>query len=188
MGGTGDAANAAFEAQEALAMLKYHVDHYALLKLSSFILEEEIERFRQKNQGPIMTRAKEIFTRITCGAYSDLTSKFVSNDDQLVLVCEKKDGTTVTVDGLSDGTRDQLFLALRLAGIERHIENNAPLPLVIDDVLINFDDNRAKATLDVLGEFSQITQILFFTHHTRLHELTKKVIATDSMKEHILGN
>jgi len=188
MGGTREAADAAFEAQEALAMIKHHVDNYALLRLASFVLEEEIEQFRQKNQGPIMTRAKELFSRITCGAYSDLTSRFASNNDQLVLVCVKEDNSTVTVEDLSDGARDQLFLALRLAGIERHIENNAPLPLIIDDVLINFDDDRARATLEILGEVSKITQVLFFTHHARLNELAKTVVPTDGMTEHILGD
>ena len=169
-------------------MIKHHVDRYVLLSLASFILEEEIEQFRQKNQGPIMIRAKEIFTRITCGAYTDLTSRFAASNDQLVLLCVKRDGSTVTVEGLSDGTRDQLFFALRIAGIERHIENNAPLPLVIDDVLINFDDDRARATLEVLGEVAKITQVLFFTHHARLQELAKTIVPAADMTEHILGN
>ncbi|MFC1817477.1 AAA family ATPase [Thermodesulfobacteriota bacterium] len=186
MGGGREAADAAFEAQEALAMITKHADHYALLRLAFFVLEEEIEKFREKNQGPIMERAKEIFTRITGGAYIDLTSRFDA-DDKLVLVAVKKDHSTVTVAGLSDGTRDQLFLSLRIAGIERHIENNAPLPLIVDDILINFDDDRAKATLEVLGEVSAITQVLFFTHHTRLQELAKEVIPAGRMNEHVLG-
>jgi len=48
------------------------------------------------------------------------------------------------------------------------------LPLVLDDILINFDDLRAKATFEVLGKLSQKTQVLFFTHHTRLVEIAKQ--------------
>ena len=49
-------------------------------------------------------------------------------------------GDFSAVAGLSDGTRDQLFLALRLAGIENHLKDREPVPVIIDDVLINFDD------------------------------------------------
>ena len=56
----------------------------------------------------------------------------------------------VPVGGLSDGTRDQLFLALRLAGIEQHFQDREPVPLIIDDVLVSFDDARARATLKCL--------------------------------------
>src|SRR4051812_16598814 len=57
--------------------------------------------------------------------------------------------------GLSDGTRDQLFLALRLAGIAHHLKDREPVPLIVDDVLVNFDDARTKATLSCLVELAR---------------------------------
>jgi uncharacterized protein YhaN len=92
----------------------------------------------------------------------------------------------VAVDGLSDGTRDQLYLALRLASLERYAEHNEPLPLILDDVLIHFDDDRARAALEVLGEVAASTQILFFTHHARLVELAREAIPTDHLAEQTL--
>ena len=53
----------------------------------------------------------------------------------------------VQVEGLSDGTRDQLYLALRLAAIEHHVETVSPCPVILDDILINSDDARASAAL-----------------------------------------
>jgi hypothetical protein len=60
----------------------------------------------------------------------------------------------VPVEGMSDGTRDQLYLALRIAALEQHFRANGPMPVVADDLLINFDDRRAAAALRVLAELS----------------------------------
>jgi len=77
----------------------------------------------------------------------------------------------VRVEAMSEGTRDQLYLALRLATLERYLAHAEPLPLVIDDILVNFDDERSRATLEVLAELSRRTQVILFTHHARLRDL-----------------
>ena len=78
---------------------------------------------------------------------------------------------------MSEGTLDQLFLSLRLASLENYLEQNEPLPFILDDLLVNFDDKRTAETLQVLGEFAENTQILFFTHHASLVELAEQTIA-----------
>ena len=45
-----------------------------------------------------------------------------------------------------------------------------PMPLVLDDVLVHFDDERSLAALRVLAEFSAVTQVVLFTHHTRIRD------------------
>ena len=77
---------------------------------------------------------------------------------------------------MSDGTRDQLYLSLRLASLERYLEENEPLPFILDDLLVNFDDIRAAETMKVLGEFAKKTQVLFFTHHRSFVNLAEKTI------------
>jgi uncharacterized protein YhaN len=59
----------------------------------------------------------------------------------------------VPVEGMSDGTRDQLYLALRIAALEQHFRANGPMPVVADDLLINFDDRRAAAALRAWPSF-----------------------------------
>ena len=66
------------------------------------------------------------------------------------------DGVPVRVEALSDGTRDQLYLALRLASIEQHVSRNESLPLVVDDALVNFDDPRSEAAFELLGEIASL--------------------------------
>ena len=179
------AADAAAEAEEALSKIGADVERYVRIKLAALLLDTEIERYRQKNQGPLLVRAGEMFSRITTGAYAGLTSGFTSGDE-VVLMCLRDDGAEVPVEGLSDGTRDQLYLALRLASLERHVERNEPLPLILDDVLINFDDDRAAATMGLLGDLSVKTQLLFFTHHRRMVEIARAAVPADRLMEHDL--
>ena len=88
---------------------------------------------------------------------------------------------------MSDGTADQLFLALRLASLEQYLEHNEPLPFIVDDILLRFDDERSMATLKVLGELSQLTQVIFFTHHRHLVELVEKHLPELSIMQSTLG-
>lgn len=92
------------------------------------------------------------------------------------------DGERVSVEGMSDGTKDQLYLALRLASIDKYVQENEPIPFIVDDILIHFDDERAKETLKVLLELSKKTQVIFFTHHSRLIELMKDIASEDQFQ------
>ena len=71
---------------------------------------------------------------------------------------------------MSDGTRDQLFLAFRLASLENYAASTEPLPFIADDILVHFDDERSAATLDLLAEFAKTNQVLLFTHHSRVRD------------------
>jgi uncharacterized protein YhaN len=88
---------------------------------------------------------------------------------------------------MSDGTTDQLYLALRLASLEAYLENNEPMPFIVDDILIKFDNDRASASIEVLGELSKKTQVIFFTHHEHLVELAEKSQAQPVLFQHQLG-
>jgi uncharacterized protein YhaN len=80
---------------------------------------------------------------------------------------EAQSGKGLELTELSSGTRFQLYLALKLASIEQYLRTAPPLPLVLDDVLVEWDDDRAKIALGVLAEFSEQLQILLFTHLAR---------------------
>ncbi len=180
------AADAAAAEQEGLADLDARVRRFVRVKLAAEILESEVERYRQQNQGPILTRANTYFPRLTLEAYRELRVGYDAKDEE-VLRCVRADGTEVDIEALSDGTRDQLYLSLRLATLEHFAQSHDPLPLVMDDVFIHFDDQRAKAALEVLGSFAEHTQILFFTHHARLAELARDVVPERRRVDHDLS-
>jgi uncharacterized protein YhaN len=179
------AADAATDLAARVAGLKRSVHRYVRVRLASVVLEREIERYRQANQGPIVERASALFARLTVGRYTGLRVGFGS-DDEAVLRAVRAEGGDVGVDALSDGARDQLYLALRLASLERYARTNEPMPLVLDDVLINSDDDRARAALAVLGEIAQTTEVLFFTHHARLVELAREALDPARLVVHTL--
>ena len=121
-------------------------------------------------------------------AFVGLRADFDEHDHP-VLAAERPAGRLdqlVRVEGMSDGTRDQLYLALRLATLEERPPSAERLPLVLDDVLIHWDDARAAATLSVLAEFSARTQVLLFTHHERTVELAARAGGA-SVVHHRLG-
>jgi uncharacterized protein YhaN len=92
---------------------------------------------------------------------------------------------------LSDGTRDQLYLALRLAAIEQYVKTAAPCPVISYDIPINSEDEREVAALQVLGDLATRTQVLFFTHHRHLAEFGNKagpqIIELDSSPAAVLA-
>lgn len=174
MDGSARAAEAAEKAQGLLADLRGSVDRYIRLHLSSTILRREIERYRTKNQGELLRRASQLFSSLTLGSYFGLQTDY-NEKDEPVLLGVRPSGEQVRVEGMSDGTRDQLYLSLRLASLEKYLETNEPMPFVVDDILIKFDDERAAATLRILADLSLKTQVLFFTHHRRLVELAENI-------------
>lgn len=185
--GSAKAAEAAEEAEQHLATMAMLVEEYARAKLAHRLLDDEIKRHREKNQGPIIRRASELFEKLTLGSFVGIRGDNEGDEEKPVLECVRPGGTYVTVEGLSDGTRDQLFLALRIASLERYFENNEPIPFILDDILVNFDDARSRASLVVLGELSRKTQVLFFTHHARVAELAQEVITPDELRVHDLN-
>ena len=174
MDGSAEAAEAAERAQSILADIRDYASRYIRLKLASTILSREIERYRTENQDPLLRRARELFSQMTLQSFTDLQPDF-NEMDEPVLLGVRATGERVGVAGMSDGSRDQLYLALRLASLERYLDHNEPMPLIVDDILINFDDQRAKATLQVLAELAKRAQVIFFTHHVHLLELAQAV-------------
>jgi uncharacterized protein YhaN len=185
MDGSDRAAETADIAQTLLARLQGDVVRYATLKLAATVMQRGIERYREKNQGPILARAGALFAGMTGGSFTRLQIDDDGNG-RSVLKGARPDGRLVGVDGMSDGSHDQLYLALRLASLESWLESHEPVPFVVDDILLNFDDVRATAALGALAELSRRTQVLFFTHHRHIVELARAHLVGDVVFVHEL--
>ncbi len=169
MDGSPRAAELAGEAQHILGALERSVEQYARLRIASAVLARAVERYRDRHQGPVLERTNALFARLTQGRFEGVRAEY-DEEGTPVLMGVRSGGEAVPVPGMSDGTSDQLYLALRLASLEAYLETNEPMPFVVDDILIKFDDDRARAALEVLAELSRRTQVIFFTHHRRLVE------------------
>jgi uncharacterized protein YhaN len=127
----------------------------------------------------------EYFRDLTCGRY--IRVRIEQADANRYLVAVRGDGKFIGVDEMSDGTRDQLFLALRMAHVANHCETAEACPLVLDDVLMAFDDERASATISVLAKLSKATQVVIFTHHRHHVELAQKALSDGEFTLHELA-
>ncbi len=169
MAGDDAAARLAEEAAQLRAELREQAEHYLRLRLAARVLRDEIEAYRRRHRDPILARATAYFQKLTCGAFQGVDARLDDNDQPL-LVGLRPDGEALGVEAMSTGSRDQLYLALRLASLEHFLERLEPLPFVVDDVLVQFDDARTRATLEALAEFSRHTQVIVFSHHRRVRE------------------
>lgn len=175
--GSDRAARAESDRQDGIARMCGAVDRYLKIRAASRLLRWSIDRFRQTRQGPMLALASGIFAALTLGSFSRLVVDFEGDKPRLEGL--RPDGKLVGVEGLSEGTRDQLYLALRLAALDMHVEQGRPLPFIADDLFINFDDDRAAAGLKALGDLSRKTQVIFLTHHDHLLELVNNVLGKE---------
>jgi uncharacterized protein YhaN len=168
-----ESVKAAEERQSKLAAIANYADEYITYRLASLLLQKGIDFYRENNQSPILNRASEIFRRLTLGSFDGITVEYDKKDQPVIMGVRNKE--YVEISGMSDGTTDQLYLSLRIASIEKYVKENEPLPFIVDDILVHFDDERSKETLKVLLELSEQTQIIFFSHHYWIIELMKEV-------------
>lgn len=167
-----DASEAAADAEMARAEMEVQAEAYLLKRTESILLRWAVERKRKQTQNPLLQRASELFSILTGGRYSSLSVDDDGSSSRLLGNCADQ-SRPVPVGGMSEGTIDQLFLALRVASIEQAVKAGSVLPVLADDLFINFDDQRAEAGFRVLGELAKSTQVLFFTHHQHLLEIAR---------------
>lgn len=155
--------------EAALAEIHDVVERYVTLALARDLVGTAISKVRAAQQDPLITKAGALFAAMSKGAFKGVAAD-VDTKGAPVVVGLSGGGRTVPVTLMSDGARDQLYLAFRLAGVEAYCLSAEPLPFVADDILVHFDDERTEATLEVLSEFGKVTQVLLFTHHLSVRD------------------
>lgn len=169
---------AAFAASAMLA----DAERFARLRVAISLLRSQIDTFRRQNQGPFMEKASRWFAEVTGDAFRGIGPSYGDGDEPVIAGLRSEIesvGSEVPVSGMSEGTRDQLYLALRLAGLELHLQDHDPMPMILDDLLVHFDDGRAGNALKALSHFGQRSQVLLFTHHAHLVELARNNLGSD---------
>jgi uncharacterized protein YhaN len=180
-GGSETAAVAAEHEASARSAVIDSYERYWELQLAAAALRGAVERHRRQHQGPLLQRAGELFAKLSGGRMTGLTA--VTAERQPYIMGVLPGGREVPVPDMSQGQRHQLFLALRLACLERHFEHNDPMPLILDDLLIQLDDVSARAALEILAELARVTQVVFFTHHDHLVTMARSTVPADLLVE-----
>ncbi len=155
----GDAAEleaALTQKRDELAQKQAEYDAIALAMES---LQSANTALQNRFSPALSRRAGELFSRLTGGKYESVLL------DRTFSAQAGETGESVSHDAqlLSLGTLDQLYLAVRLAICESALPADDPPPIVLDDALVRFDDERCRAALELLLEESKSRQILLFT-------------------------
>ena len=135
-------------------------DTYYALEMAQDALRDATNALQRRFAPRISKRAQDLFCSLTGGKYQRLT---LGSDLSLSTSAEGED-TLRSTQWRSDGTADQQYLALRLAVAEELTPN---APLILDDALVRFDDERMKAALRILKEEAQSKQVILFTCQSR---------------------
>ncbi|HUT13502.1 MAG TPA: AAA family ATPase [Thermoguttaceae bacterium] len=152
--------------------LEEAIARWQVLAVTCRTLEEIRTAYEQDRQPETLQEASGYLERLTRGRYRRVWTPLGED----VLRVDDAEGNALAVEVLSRGTREQLFLALRLALAGAYSRRGAPLPLVLDDVLVNFDADRAKAAVAVLRDFAAAGhQVLVFTCHEHILKLFKSL-------------
>ncbi|MEM7783205.1 MAG: hypothetical protein AAF623_07620, partial [Planctomycetota bacterium] len=141
---------------------------WQVLATTTQMLEMIRESYESKRQPETLREASSDLEKLTEGRYNRIWTRLVGEE----LLVDNAQAETIPVDKLSRGTREAIYLSLRMALVSAYARRGAVIPMVLDDVLVNFDGQRAKAAADLLCEFSRNGyQILMFTCHDHMRDM-----------------
>lgn len=167
---------AAADRQAAAASLERTLEEALLYHTASLLLGKALEAVEQSSDSSLLRRLTETFGALTLGAYTRVVTEMDDNGAaRLAFVQRDFPEERQTIEQMSEGTRDQFFLALRVAAIEDHVAAEEPLPFIGDDILQTFDDDRSLAALRVLADLSRHTQVIVLTHHRHILDLAERL-------------
>jgi uncharacterized protein YhaN len=157
-----------FDRAQLAAELEQATLELCAVDLAERAIEAIRARIESACQPGTLQHAAHYLRRLTCDRYVRIWRPL----DARRLLVDDHQGRSLPVEHLSGGTREQLFLAIRLALVREFAERGVELPMVLDDVVVNFDQVRTEAAAQTLAEFAADgQQMLLFTCHAHLADL-----------------
>ena len=162
-----------------LEQIKGHARDWTRLTLAQNLLTEARRKFEQERQPGVVQHAQRAFAAITEDRYRQM---YAPLGEQTITVTDA-DGRRKQPSELSRGTREQLFLSIRFGLVRELGELTEPLPVIVDEVLVNFDPDRALRAAVAFTELSATNQVLVFTCHPTVVELFQDASAAAGTEE-----
>jgi uncharacterized protein YhaN len=163
---------ALLEHQNLVAQLEQQAQRWALRAITQHLLQQARQIYERERQPAVLRRASEFFNQMTAGRYV----RIIVPLGEMRLQIEPAEGPPRTTEQLSRGTAEQLYLAMRLAFVLEYAKHAGPLPLVVDDILVNFDPVRARAAIQALQAVAATHQVLVFTCHPHVRRWFEEVV------------
>jgi len=159
-----------YELNNVERLIGQTLEEWQELTVAQRLLEAVRKKYEAERQPETLREASRYFDRLTEGKYKRVWTPLEAG----VLFVDTGTGEKLSVEVLSRGTREQLFLALRLALVDLYARRGKMMPLVLDDVLVNFDTRRTRLAAELLRDFAgDRRQVLLFTCHEHIYKLFK---------------
>ncbi|CAG7650950.1 hypothetical protein PAECIP111802_04846 [Paenibacillus allorhizosphaerae] len=173
----GDHAEKLQRVEERKAELMQLVKRWGVLAMCGTLFDRTKRLYEHEKQPSVMRRASEYFAMVTGGRFSRMVAPL---GEQRVLA-EKASGALMSAEQLSRGTAEQMYLCIRFALADEYAASGIRLPLVIDDLFVNFDDERLERGMELLQTISERHQLLLFTCHHHVLEAYRRRFSDQSV-------
>ncbi len=150
---------------------------WAVVKLAALMVGAAVERRRSAQHGPMLARTGALFATLTGGSYTGIAQRYDDHDAPHLVGC-RASGEEKPVAAMSEGARDQLCLALRLAYLEDFAARAEPAPFIGDDLFSSFDEERTAHGLAALAAIGGNVQPILFTHHRFVADTAVRELGT----------
>lgn len=151
--------------------LRVATGDWSRLTIARVLLERARKKFEQERQPEVIRSAQGYFSTITAGRYDRVRAPL---GQQTIEVFPADGSAARSPSQLSQGTQEQLYLAMRFGLIEQFARQRTVLPVVVDEILVNFDPERALATARAFSQLSERHQVLVFTCHPWVVDLFRE--------------
>lgn len=160
------------EKETRLQLLKNNAEKWTVLTIAMTMMKQAIRKYEQERQPGVIKEAEKYLATMTGGKYTQIVSPM---DEEKIYAIDST-GKRLDIGELSRGTAEQLYLSLRFGFIQEFNKRAVPLPIIIDDIFVNFDPERFSYAGTIISEIANSNQVLYFTCHPETAEyLTKGV-------------
>lgn len=170
------------QAEEQKQQLRDAHREWLCARFGLWAVEQAVSRYETTRQPAVVREAQTAFALMTGQRYTALLSPLGSDD---LRVRDSSGNEKSILNELSRGTKEQLYLAMRLGLIEQYELNAEPLPVIMDDILVNFDDERGPLAVQALAAFAKNRQVIVMTCHESTREMYRQAGATELVLERV---
>jgi uncharacterized protein YhaN len=147
-----------------MARIDEAAEQWAVITLCRALLDETRKIYETERQPEVLRQASSFFKTMTEGRYTRVIAPLDGGEIQV----ERSDAARLAPQVLSRGTAEQLYLSMRLALVREYANHVDPLPVVFDDIFVNFDPGRSCTSFQAIRDLCATHQVLFFTCHPHM--------------------
>jgi uncharacterized protein YhaN len=155
-----------------LARIDEAAEQWAVITLCRALLDETRKIYETERQPEVLRQASSFFAVMTESRYLRVIAPLDGGEIQV----ERRDGVRLSPQLLSRGTAEQLYLSMRLALLREYANHVDPLPVVFDDIFVNFDPARSRTSFKAIAELCSTHQVLLFTCHPHLVKQVEEIV------------